>query len=89
MTQKNTREFWVENANSRVVTLQVFKGAAADEKQNHTILDRFQELGGNFLDSADIYEAGESEEIIGDWMKRSVQQFSACTRLSLYCFKVM
>ena len=76
MTQKNTREFGIENANPRVVTLQVFKGAAADEKQSHAILDRFQELGGNFLDSADIYEAGESEEIIGDWMKRSDQHFS-------------
>ena len=46
------------------------KDAAADEKLSHAILDRYQEMGGNFLDSANIYEAGESEEIIGDWMKR-------------------
>ena len=89
MTQKNTREFWIETAYFRTFTLQVFKGAAADEKQSHAILDRFQELGGNFLDSADIYEAGESEEIIGDWMKRSHKQFLTCTLLSLYYFKIM
>ena len=43
---------------------------AAGEELSHKILDRFAELGGNFIDSADIYESGESEEIVGDWMKK-------------------
>lgn len=33
------------------------------------ILDRYRELGGNFIDTADSYSAGRSEHIIGSWMK--------------------
>jgi len=38
--------------------------------QSHAILDRYYELGGNFLDTANIYSDGRSEEIIGDWLKK-------------------
>lgn len=31
---------------------------------------RFVELGGNFLDTANVYSQGESEEIIGSWLER-------------------
>lgn len=41
----------------------------ADEVKAHTILDRFVELGGNFIDTANIYQRGISEEIIGKWLK--------------------
>jgi len=33
------------------------------------ILDRFVEAGGNFIDTADVYSNGESESIIGNWLK--------------------
>jgi len=33
---------------------------------SHAIIDRYLSLGGNFIDSANIYGAGEAEEIIGD-----------------------
>jgi len=42
----------------------------ADEATSHKILDRFFELGGNFLDTANIYTSGESEQIIGSWLSR-------------------
>ena len=32
-------------------------------------MDRFAEAGGNFIDTADVYSAGRSEEIVGDWLK--------------------
>src|SRR4051812_41027215 len=32
------------------------------------ILDRYFEAGGNFLDTADGYTNGKSEELIGDWL---------------------
>lgn len=32
------------------------------------MLDRFVELGGNFIDTADIYQFGLSETIIGNWL---------------------
>ncbi len=42
-------------------------GTETDEKGAHAQLDRFVEAGGNFVDTADVYSAGVSEEIIGSW----------------------
>lgn len=33
-----------------------------------SILDTFHSQGGNFIDTANIYQAGESEAWIGEWM---------------------
>ncbi|MGC9348708.1 MAG: aldo/keto reductase [Anaerolineae bacterium] len=44
-------------------------GAGADEEMSFKLMDRFVELGGNFLDTANVYNSGLSEEIIGRWMK--------------------
>src|SRR5690554_3282328 len=33
------------------------------------ILDRFVELGGNFIDTADAYAGGRSEILIGNWLR--------------------
>jgi aryl-alcohol dehydrogenase-like predicted oxidoreductase len=41
-----------------------------DEAGSHALLDRFYELGGNFLDTANLYTAGDSERIIGSWLKK-------------------
>ena len=32
------------------------------------MLDRFKELGGNFIDTANVYQNGESEQWLGEWM---------------------
>ncbi|GAA4605561.1 aldo/keto reductase [Actinoallomurus liliacearum] len=42
-------------------------GKESDEKTSHALLDRFVERGGNFIDTADVYSQGRSEEIIGRW----------------------
>ncbi|GAA3944048.1 aldo/keto reductase [Actinoplanes auranticolor] len=42
-------------------------GAESDEEVSHAQLDRFAEAGGTFVDTADVYSAGESERIIGRW----------------------
>jgi aryl-alcohol dehydrogenase-like predicted oxidoreductase len=44
-------------------------GAEADETTSGTILEAFVEAGGTFLDTADVYSKGASEEIIGRWLK--------------------
>lgn len=36
------------------------------------ILDRFVELGGNFIDTANMYGEGSTEEFIGDWLSQYV-----------------
>ncbi|MGH3407606.1 MAG: aldo/keto reductase [Streptosporangiaceae bacterium] len=42
-------------------------GTETDEAGSHRQLDRFVEAGGNFVDTADVYSHGVSEEIIGRW----------------------
>jgi aryl-alcohol dehydrogenase-like predicted oxidoreductase len=43
-------------------------GAEADEATSHAILDDYVAAGGNFIDTADVYSTGVSEEIIGRWL---------------------
>ena len=44
-------------------------GRECDENLSHRLLDRFVETGGNFIDTADVYSRGRSEEIVGTWLK--------------------
>jgi aryl-alcohol dehydrogenase-like predicted oxidoreductase len=44
-------------------------GRAIDEPTAFAVLDAYMEGGGNCIDTADIYSAGESERILGRWMK--------------------
>ena len=44
-------------------------GAEADEEASGSILDAFAEAGGTFLDTADVYSKGVSEEITGRWLR--------------------
>jgi aryl-alcohol dehydrogenase-like predicted oxidoreductase len=43
-------------------------GKETDEPGAHQQLDAFVEAGGNLVDTADVYNAGISEEIIGRWL---------------------
>jgi aryl-alcohol dehydrogenase (NADP+) len=43
-------------------------GTESHEKVAHAQLDMFAEAGGTFVDTADVYSAGESERIIGHWL---------------------
>lgn len=44
-------------------------GRTLDEATAFPVLDAYVEAGGNCLDTADVYSAGQSEQIIGSWMK--------------------
>lgn len=35
------------------------------------LLDTFYDLGGNFVDTANMYQAGQSEQFIGEWLKKT------------------
>ena len=43
-------------------------GWGASVKESQAILDRYLELGGNFIDTANGYTKGHSEKIIGDYI---------------------
>ena len=45
-------------------------GWGSSVKDSTAILDRYLELGGNFLDTANVYTFGHSEKIIGDHLGR-------------------
>jgi len=51
-------------------------GGAAPEAESHLVMDAYRSHGGNFIDTADMYNqwieghvGGESESVIGSWMK--------------------
>jgi aryl-alcohol dehydrogenase-like predicted oxidoreductase len=46
-------------------------GKETDEAGSHEQLDLFLESGGNLVDTADVYTAGASEEIIGRWLAKA------------------
>jgi aryl-alcohol dehydrogenase-like predicted oxidoreductase len=45
-------------------------GNESTEEVSHDQLDRYLEQGGNFVDTANVYSAGVSEEIIGRWLAK-------------------
>ncbi len=44
-------------------------GWGADEAAAHELADCFVDAGGNFFDTSNIYNEGESERILGAWIK--------------------
>jgi aryl-alcohol dehydrogenase-like predicted oxidoreductase len=44
-------------------------GRESSEEVSFQMLNRFVEAGGNFIDTADVYSQGVSEEILGRWLK--------------------
>lgn len=42
----------------------------ATEAESHDMLDRFVAAGGTFIDTANVYSRGVSEEIVGRWLER-------------------
>lgn len=47
-----------------------FMGTALDGPKAEELLDAFYDAGGNFIDTANLYQDEQSEVIIGEWMKR-------------------
>ena len=44
-------------------------GDRTDEQDSKKILQTFTDAGGTFIDTADVYGAGASEEVLGRWLK--------------------
>lgn len=44
-------------------------GWTTSEEDSHTVLNHFVVAGGNFIDTADVYAGGKSEDILGSWLK--------------------
>lgn len=46
-------------------------GWGASEEVSHAMLSEYRDRGGNFIDTANIYTAGHSEEIVGHYLRQS------------------
>ncbi len=50
-------------------------GWGADKETSFAIMDEFANAGGNFLDTANVYQKGSSEKIIGDYLANHDRDF--------------
>ena len=46
-------------------------GGRSDAEESAAVLDAYAAGGGNFIDTANVYNDGRSEEIVGDWLDRN------------------
>jgi aryl-alcohol dehydrogenase-like predicted oxidoreductase len=58
-------------------------GFGADEKESHRILDCFAAAGGNFVDTANKYHEGQTEEIIGRYLGTERDRWVVGTKYTL------
>ncbi len=57
-------------------------GRETSEEDSRRMLDRFVEVGGNFIDTANVYTRGVSEEIVGRWLsERNRDDFVIATKV--------
>ncbi|MDM5339547.1 aldo/keto reductase [Fictibacillus enclensis] len=57
-------------------------GRETNQEDSYHILDRFKEEGGNFIDTANVYSQGRSEEIVGSWLaKQNRDDFVLATKV--------
>ncbi|MEO1037314.1 MAG: aldo/keto reductase [Pseudomonadota bacterium] len=55
----------------------------ADEPTSHDILSAYRDRGGNFLDTADKYHNGQTEEFIGRWLGAERHKMVVATKYTL------
>ena len=58
-------------------------GFGAEEKEAHRILEAFADAGGNFIDTANAYHEGQSEEFLGSFLGPGRDRFVVATKYTL------
>ena len=56
-------------------------GREIDEPDSHALIDLYLEAGGNFIDTADVYSSGVSEEITGRKIKDKRDEIVLATKV--------
>ena len=53
-----------------------------DRERAHELLDAYESAGGRFIDTADVYGGGDSEEWIGEWLEeRDRERFTVASKI--------
>ena len=58
-------------------------GFGADEKESHRVLASYAEAGGNFIDTANKYHEGQSEEIVGTFLGTERDRWVVASKYTL------
>ncbi|MFD3936224.1 aldo/keto reductase [Streptomyces sp. NPDC058611] len=58
-------------------------GGGANREESRKIFERFAEAGGTFIDSADNYQIGESENLLGEFLAADRDHFVLTTKFTL------
>jgi aryl-alcohol dehydrogenase-like predicted oxidoreductase len=57
-------------------------GHGADADDSAAMFDAYAEAGGNFIDTADVYQFGQSEEILGNLLQGRREDFLLATKFT-------
>jgi aryl-alcohol dehydrogenase-like predicted oxidoreductase len=66
---------------SRLCLGTMLMGSKTPVEESHRMLDRFVDAGGNFIDTADTYDDGGSEETLAPWLARRRDEVVLATKL--------
>ena len=66
---------------SRLCLGTMLMGAKTPREESHRMLDRFLAAGGTFLDTADTYDDGGSEETLAPWLAHRRDEVVLATKL--------
>lgn len=58
-------------------------GYGSEREEARTVFDRYVEAGGNFIDTADAYQFGQSEEMVGEFIAAERDRFVVATKYTL------
>ncbi len=56
------------------------EGWGADKAESQRVYERFREAGGNFIDTANVYSAGRSEEFLSEFMAAERERIVLATK---------
>ncbi len=59
------------------------RGFGATKAESQKIFDAFVEVGGNFIDTANTYANGMSEQLVGEFVQRERERFVIATKYTL------
>lgn len=57
-------------------------GIGVDKEESRKVYDKFREAGGNFIDTANVYNRGTSEEFLGEFMAGDRERLVLATKFT-------